>query len=64
MDEFLAPDGLDRQGWYTVGNAPVGGGWPARAIFEAMAADPVLVAYVPIDVLGMLTDLNPGGLYF
>lgn len=60
--EFCGP--LDRRGWMLLANAPVGG-WPAREIIEAIADDPQLgAALVPIDVLGMLTDRNPGGLYW
>jgi hypothetical protein len=47
----------------TLANAPVEG-WPAREILTAMAATPRLAACVPIDILGMVTDLNPKGLYF
>ena len=38
------------------------GGWPAGEIFEAMTHTKGLEALVPIDLLGMLTDLNPDGL--
>lgn len=59
----LAPVGLDLRGWHCVGHLPVGGGWPAREIFEAMLDTPGLGSIIPIDVVGMLTDRNPGGLY-
>ena len=53
---------LDRQFYMTlVSSAPVGG-WPAREIVEALIAkghEP----WVPIDIVGHLTDRNPGGLY-
>jgi hypothetical protein len=59
--EFCGP--LDRRGWMFLANAPVEG-WPSREIMEAIADDPQLgPALVPIDVLGMLTDRNPGDLY-
>jgi hypothetical protein len=51
---------LDRKGWATLANAPVGG-WPAAEILPAI--DDCIGPYVPIDIIGMLTDRNPGGLY-
>jgi hypothetical protein len=65
-NDFLrlaSPTGLDLKGWMTLANAPVEG-WPAREILTAMAETPRLAACVPIDILGMVTDLNPKGLYF
>lgn len=53
---------LDRKGWAQLAHAPVGG-WPSAEIFLAMYRDKRLSALVPIDVIGMLTDENPGGLY-
>ena len=58
--ELLGP--LDRVGWMTLANAPVLG-WPAAEIIAAMDDTPAVRALVPIDVLGMITDRNPGGLY-
>lgn len=58
--ELLGP--LDRLGWARLSSAPVGG-WPAGEVFAAMSQTPELSALVPIDVLGMTTDLNPSGLY-
>jgi hypothetical protein len=55
--------GLDRRGWYSLANAPVEG-WPSTEIFEAMDDTPELTALIPIDILGMRTDRNPGGLYW
>lgn len=63
--EFLkiaAPDGLDRNGWAVLAHLPVGG-WPAAEIIDAMASTPPLAPLIPVDVLGMLTDRNPGGNY-
>ena len=61
---FLSMVGpLDRPGWMLLGNAPVGG-WCAAEIFAAMADTKPLSQMVPIDVLGMVTDRNPGGLYW
>lgn len=58
--DLLGP--LDRDGWAVLAHAPVGG-WPAAEIIEAMARTPKLSSLVPIDRVGMLTDLNPGGSY-
>jgi hypothetical protein len=57
------PEGLDQEGWRVLAHAPVGG-WPAGEVFTAMNATPKLAALIPIDVLGMATDVNPKGLYF
>lgn len=48
--------------WMHLGNAPVQG-WPAAEIIEAMYHTPGLSAFVPVDIAGMLTTLNPEGLY-
>jgi hypothetical protein len=62
-DEFLCTLGpLDRRGWMQLASCCPVQGWPAGEIFEAMQ-DSGLGAYVPIDLLGMCTDLNPQGLY-
>jgi hypothetical protein len=62
-EEFLDLLGpLDRRGWATLAHAPVLE-WPAGEIFAAMDDTPQLKALVPIDILGMTTDRNPGGLY-
>lgn len=54
---------LDETGWaLLVNQAPVGG-WPAGEIVAAMDDTPALSFRVPIDLLGMLTDRNPRGLY-
>lgn len=53
---------LGKSGWWDLLHSPVGG-WPAAEIFAAAADTPELAALVPIDILGMLTDRNPGGLY-
>lgn len=60
---FLAMLGpLDRMGWHNLASAPMGG-WPAGEIIAAMDDTPTLAALVPIDILGMVTDRNPSGLY-
>ena len=62
--EFLDSLGpLDLKGWMGVAHLPVMG-WPAGEIFAAMNdTRPVLSCLIPIDILGMTTDLNPKGLY-
>lgn len=53
---------LDRSGWAELAHYPVGG-WPAGEIIGAIA-DTLGDAVVPIDVLGMVTERNPHGLYW
>lgn len=60
---FLALLGpLDVHGWAQLAHAPVEQ-WPAGEILDAIYHTDNLSAYVPIDILGMVTDLNPGSLY-
>jgi hypothetical protein len=51
----------------TLGGKPLRGApveeWPSGEIFAAMSRDPMLAAWIPIDILGMTTDLNPNVLY-
>lgn len=56
-------DGLDIHGWAGLLASPVGG-WPAGEIMAAAHKHQRLAAFVHVDRLGMLTDINPGGLYF
>lgn len=56
--ELLGP--LDEYGWRRLANFPVEG-WPAAEIITAINAR--WPACVPIDIIGMLTDLNPSGVY-
>jgi hypothetical protein len=65
--ELLGP--LDREGWIMLAHAPVEF-WPAAEIIDAMCETPhptipnqTLEGYVPIDIVGMVTTRNPGGLY-
>jgi hypothetical protein len=52
---------LDREGWIMLAHAPVEK-WPAAEIIDAMC-ESGLEGYVPIDIVGMLTDRNPSGVY-
>lgn len=58
--ELVGP--LDRQGWMVLFGSPVGD-WPAAEIIGQAYEDPALSLLIPIDIVGMLTDHNPGGLY-
>jgi len=53
---------LDRIGWSQLGNLPVIG-WPSDEIVRAMYQTPRLRAVLPIDIVGMLTNLDPRELY-
>lgn len=55
-------EGLDVRGWMTLANSPMGG-WPAKEIITAMYRHKELSHLIPIDIVGMVTDENPGGLY-
>jgi len=59
-DDYLGP--LDRRGWSTLANGPMGG-WPSSEIILAMHQTKKLTALIPIDILGHVTDVNPSGLY-
>jgi hypothetical protein len=54
---------LDAQGWMRLLSGPLIG-WPATEIITAAYADDRLRGLIPIDAVGMLTDINPGGMYF
>jgi hypothetical protein len=58
--DILGP--LDHDGWCMLAHAPVEG-WPAGEILDAVQHTDGLAGRVPIDILGMVTDLNPKGLY-
>jgi hypothetical protein len=65
--DLLGP--LDREGWIMLAHAPMQG-WPAAEIIDAICETPdpslrgqTFQGYVPVDVVGMLTDRNPSGLY-
>lgn len=55
--------GLDRRGWAFLANAPMQG-WPSKEIITAMYQDERTSALIPIDIVGMVTDENPGNLYW
>ena len=57
LDE-LGP--LDERGWAVLAHAPVHG-WPAAEILNAIQHS--VGPYVPMDILGMLNDDDPTGLY-
>lgn len=57
----LMPE-LGRSGWSVLAHSPVAG-WPASEIFEAMYRTEKLKNLIPIDIIGMITDINPSGLY-
>jgi len=59
----VAPNGLDFNGWIRLANSPVQG-WPCKEIFTAMYQNDKLRGVIPIDVIGMITDMNPGKLYW
>lgn len=59
--EMLGP--LDRRGWNELFEAPPNGNWGAREIILAAYRTPGLRALIPIDRVGMLTDVNPSGVY-
>jgi hypothetical protein len=58
--EMLGP--MDIQGWMMLANGPMGG-WPAGEIIAAMDDTKELRALIPVDILGHVTDRNPGKLY-
>ena len=58
--DLLGP--LDLAGWRMLAHAPVED-WPSGEILKKMNRDDRISPFIPIDILGMTTDLNPGGLY-
>jgi hypothetical protein len=61
--DIAAPDGLDARGWHILLNGPMEG-WPAAEVIEVAYQHPKLRKYIPLDYVGMLTDANPGNVYF
>jgi hypothetical protein len=61
---FLSALGpLHAEGWARLVNHCGMEGWPAAEIVAAMLDTDRLACLVPIDIAGMVTDRNPGGLY-
>lgn len=59
--DLLGP--IDEKGWRILCSAPVEG-WPAAEIFGAILETFEWgAAVLPIDIVGMVTDRNPNGLY-
>jgi hypothetical protein len=52
---------LSKDGWIKLAHYPMEG-WPSGEIIEAMCEND-LEGYVPIDIVGMVTNRNPKGLY-
>lgn len=62
--QFLRMVGpLDQRGWGSLFEGPMEG-WPAAEIVQAALNTPGMSAWVPIDIKGMLTETNPGNLYW
>lgn len=60
---FLARLGpMDLSGWKRLMLSPMQG-WPSGEILAAMKEHPQLSGIVPLDLEGMLTSRNPGGLF-
>jgi hypothetical protein len=55
---------LDFRGWQVLLSAAPVEGWPAAEIIDAASRDKRISACIPIDILGMLTEQNPSGLYW
>jgi len=53
---------LDVRFWCRLFSGPLQG-WPSRELVGLAAEMPELRFGIPVDVVGMLTDLNPNGLY-
>lgn len=53
---------LDAFWWAKMFSGPMGG-WPSRELVNWAYEEPALRALIPIDIVGMLTDRNPRGLY-
>jgi hypothetical protein len=60
---MYAPAGLDRRGWMTLLNGPMQG-WPSAEIVAAAYRTKELKTFIPMDIVGLLTDENPRELYF
>lgn len=61
--QMYAPAGLDYLGWMALMSGPMQG-WPSKELVLAAYHTPVVKRTIPIDIVGMLTDENPGSLYW
>jgi hypothetical protein len=61
--DLWAPQGMDYRAWHILLTGPMQG-WPSREIVAAAAQTKALAMLIPIDILGMMTDTNPKGLYW
>lgn len=53
---------LDLAGWRELVHFPMEG-WPSNEILTRLDGDKRISPFIPIDILGNATDLNPDGLY-
>lgn len=53
---------LGRRGWSDLANGPMQG-WPSAEIIAAMDDTPALSALIPVDILGIVAERDPEGLY-
>lgn len=60
LDRMFGP--LTRDGWFDLVHMTVIG-WPSDEIIRAVQNTPGLKSFTPVDIVGMLTNLDPGGLY-
>lgn len=58
--QMLGP--IDLDGWKMLAHMPMEG-WPSKEIVTQMCQDEKIRWFIPVDIVGMCTDLNPGGLY-
>lgn len=61
--KMWAPRGLDYKGWMTLFNGPMQA-WPSKEIVAAAYQTKAVAATIPLDIVGMLTDVNPAKLYW
>jgi hypothetical protein len=60
VDRLLGP--LTLRGWIDLATTTMIG-WPSGEIIRAMHDTPGIAGVIPIDIVGMLTNLDPSGLY-
>jgi hypothetical protein len=59
----FANKGLCANQWHWLASRAGCIGWPAGDIYQAMYRTRAVSALIPVDRVGMLTRINPGGLY-